>query len=70
MSAVKVAEYITAWIMEILKADKENFILAESLLQQSWLYVAKTNCVHQDKITAATDINGSTAGRHKIPLKV
>jgi hypothetical protein len=46
MSVVKVAEYITAWIMETLKADKENLILTEPLPQQSWLYVAKTNYIH------------------------
>ena len=70
MPVVRVAEYITAWIMETLKGGKQKVDPKESLPQQLWFSVAQINCVEKGKLTALTDILGSTAGRQKIPLKI
>jgi hypothetical protein len=70
MPVVMVAEYITGWIMEALKAGKQKLFLTEPLPQQLWLCVAQENCADQGKVAAVTDILGATAGRQKIPLKI
>ena len=70
MPVVLVAEYVTGWVIEALKAGKKKLVLTEPLPQQLWLCVAKENCVEQGKGTAISDIFGTTAGRQKIPLKI
>jgi hypothetical protein len=69
MPVIIVAEYITAWILEILKEGKKTLILTEPLPQQLWFCVAKTNCVQQNKTPTVASILGATAGQRKIPLK-
>ena len=70
MPVVLVAEYVTGWIIETLKAGKKKLNPIDPLPQQLWLCLAKQNCVDQDIIKAVTDILAATAGRQKIPLKI
>ena len=69
MAVIMVAEYVTAWIIDALKAGKEQGIKKnEPLPQQLWLCVAKTDPVNQGKLQRLSDVVGADAGRQKIPL--
>ena len=70
MPVVIVAEYITAWIIEILRQGKKHLNVIEPLPQQLWFCIAKKDFVDQGKGTAVTDSLGGTAGRQRIPLKI
>lgn len=68
MVVVIVAEYITAWVIKILR-EKTNLNLDEPLPQQLWFSVAKQNFLEQTNKENMTDILGTTAGRQGIPLE-
>jgi len=70
MPVVLVAEFVTGWIIDALKAGKKKLDPAAPLPQQLWFCVAKKDCADKGKITAVSDILGATAGRQKIPLKL
>jgi hypothetical protein len=70
MVVVMVAEYVAAWIIDALKAGKNEIVPTEPLPQQFWLYVAKKNPVDQGTITKVTYVVGFSAGQQKIPLKI
>ena len=68
MAVVIVAEYITAWIIDALKAGKKEIKPSEPLPQQLWLAVAKKNPLDQGAIDKLSDVFGVGAGKQKIPL--
>ncbi|CAF2738176.1 unnamed protein product [Rotaria sp. Silwood2] len=70
IAVVMVAEYVTAWIIDGLKAGKDKIIPTEPLPQQLWLHVAKNDPTDQRKMTKITDVVGISAGQQRIPLKV
>lgn len=65
-----VAEYITEWIIDVLKAGKEKIVTTEPLPQQLWLHVAKSDPINQGKSVKLTDAVGITDGKQRIPLQV
>ncbi|CAF3304853.1 unnamed protein product [Rotaria socialis] len=69
MAVTMVAEYVTAWIIDALKAGKTEIDTFESLPQQLWLHIAKKNTVDQEATTKATDVVEHSAGKQKIPVK-
>ncbi|CAF2506662.1 unnamed protein product [Rotaria sp. Silwood2] len=70
IAVVMVAEYVTAWIIDGLKAGMDKIIPTEPLPQQLWLHVAKNDPTDQRKMTKITDVVGISAGQQRIPLKV
>ncbi|CAF4694850.1 unnamed protein product, partial [Rotaria magnacalcarata] len=56
MAVTMVAEYVTAWIIDALKAGKQEIDTFESLPQQLWLHVAKKNTADQEATAKATDV--------------
>lgn len=67
MAVVMVAEYVSAWIIEALKAGQNYIIPTESLPHQLWLYVAKQDPVDQKTVTSVVH---ASAGRQKIRLNI
>jgi hypothetical protein len=66
---VMVADYVTAWIIDGLKPGKDQIISTESVSQQLWLHVAKSDPTNQEHLKKLADVLGSSAGQQKIPLK-
>ncbi|CAF1347149.1 unnamed protein product [Adineta ricciae] len=70
MAITMFAEYVTAWIIDALKASKTELIATESLPAQLWLFVAKKNPMDQGTTVQVTDAVGVSAGQQRIPLKI
>ena len=70
MPVVMVAEFVTGWIVEALRAGEKKLVPTEPLPQQLWLCVAEENCADQGKGTAVSSILGVGASRQKIPIKI
>ena len=66
---VMVADYVTAWILDGLKPGKEQIRSTESVSQQLWLHVAKSDPTDQENLKKLADVLGSSGGQQKIPLK-
>ena len=66
---VIIADYITAWIIHVLKANRKEIKLDKPLPQQLWYLVAKTNPVEQETSNKVSDVVSVKAGQQKIPLK-
>ncbi len=69
MPVIMVAEYVTAWIIDGLKANS-NINVTEPIPPQLWLHVAKKDPTDLRKINKLTDIMGLSAGQQKIPVKI
>ena len=68
---VMVADYITAWIIDGLKPGKDQIISTESVSQQLWLHVAKSDPIDQGNLAKSSDVlEILSAGHQKISLKI
>jgi hypothetical protein len=68
-AVIIVADYVTAWIIHALKADRKEIKLDKPLSQQLWYLVAKKNPIEQGSSNEAFDVVSVNAGQQKIPLK-
>ncbi|UJR18742.1 hypothetical protein I4U23_005648 [Adineta vaga] len=66
---VIIADYITAWIIHVIKVNKKEIQLDKPLPQQLWYLVAKTNPIEQETSNKVSDVVNIKAGQQKIPLK-
>jgi hypothetical protein len=64
-----VADYVTAWIIHALKADRKEIKLDKPLPQQLWYLVAKKNPIERGSSNEASDVVSVKAGQRKIPLE-
>ncbi|UJR24252.1 hypothetical protein I4U23_027219 [Adineta vaga] len=66
---VFIADYITAWIIHVLKANRKEIKLDKPLAQQLWYLIAKTNPIEQETLNKISDVVSIKAGQQIIPLK-
>ena len=63
---VMTAEYVTAWVIEALRAGKREIIPSEPLPHQLWLHAAKADTINQ---RSAASVISASAGQQPIRLK-
>ncbi|CAF1073909.1 unnamed protein product [Adineta ricciae] len=64
-----VADYVTAWIIHVLKVNRKEIQVDEPLSQQLWYLVAKKNLVEEQMSNKPSDVVSVIAGQQKIALK-
>ena len=69
-AVVIVADYVTAWIIDALKADRKQIKSGKPLSHQLWHLVARKNLLEKQSSNKdkASDVVKVKAGRQKIPL--
>lgn len=67
-AVVIVSEYVTAWIIDALKADRKEIKSDKPLSQQLWYLVARKDLLEKPSSNKVSDVVSLKAGQQKIPL--
>lgn len=66
--AIIVADYITAWIIHILKHEKHNLSSDKPLAEQLWYFLAKTDIFSHGQPNSLSKIVTERLNEHLVPL--